>query len=502
MPASILLNPALDTIADLLHDESKMEAAGVASVAVPETIDELRRVMRWHASRSHRITVSASRTGVAGGAVPDEGTHLVSVAALRGVVEIDAVAEPPCVTVLAGTTLSELNAHLAREQPGLVFPVDPTETTASIGGMVSTNASGARSYRFGAMREWVLALEVELASGNTLELRRGREVADGDRLALRDGDAVRVLPVRDIPKPPTKNAIGYAIAPGGDAVDLFVGAEGTLGVVSVVTIRLARMKESRIGALQFFDTPARAFDFVVAVRADASMRTTAIEFLDTRSHELARESGRAEAERVLRLAPDGSCSVFTELAWHDDDELAAIVGRLEDHVAAVGGDVRASIAGATDDELRDVRTFRHLIPERINAIVASRRTRIPGLHKIATDMAVPDSRLAWVYDLYHRRLTSEGLDFAIFGHVGNNHFHVNILPRDERELARAREIYAEFASAVVDAGGSVAAEHGIGRLKKGFLSLQYAQPVLDTMQAIKRWADPDWRLNPGVLLDP
>ena len=113
------------------------------------------------------------------------------------------------------------------------------------------------------------------------------------------------------------------------------------------------------------------------------------------------------------------------------------------------------------------------MPERINATIARRREQHPTLHKIATDMAVEDQDLRWVYDLYTTRLTAAGLDHAIFGHAGNNHFHVNILPRDDAELQRAKAIYAEFAAAIVARGGCVSAEHGIGRIKKHFLPVQY-----------------------------
>ena len=152
--------------------------------------------------------------------------------------------------------------------------------------------------------------------------------------------------------------------------------------------------------------------------------------------------------------------------------------------------------------LKDIRAFRHAVPERINATIAERRQQHPALHKIATDMAVENQHLRWVYDLYSSRLTAAGLDHAIFGHVGNNHFHVNILPKDEQELARAKTIYKEFATALVARGGCVSAEHGIGRIKKAFLPMQYDDDTLATMRAAKRWLDPEWRLNPGVLIDP
>ena len=501
-PAAVRLSPPAEAVGEYLHDESKWSAAQVASLAVPASLAALREVMAWHASRGHVVAVSGSRTGVAGGAVPAEGAHVVSLAALRGVLRVDVDADAPTATVLGGTWLRELTEHLAAHHAGLAFPVDPTEASASIGGLVSTNAGGARSFRFGSMRGWVEGLTVELPSGATLALRRGAARAPDGVLALDDAGARRTLHLAPIPKPATKHAIGYGFGPEGDPIDLWIGAEGTLGVVSTVTLRLLRVRGARLGYLQFFPTVSKAFAFVEAVRAAADVRTTALEFLDARSHALARESGKPAVERVLRDAGAGDCSVFLEVEHGDDAELEAAVERIVALAAAAGGDPGASLAGLDEGALRDIRTFRHAVPERINAIIAQRRAADPSLHKLATDMAVPDEALGWVHARYHERLEAEGLDFAVFGHVGNNHFHVNILPRDAGELARAKACYAELAHAVVARGGSVAAEHGIGRLKKGFLAVQYAPAVLDAFRAVKSWVDPAWRVNPGVLVDP
>jgi D-lactate dehydrogenase (cytochrome) len=501
-PASVRLTPPAADVADLLHDESRMAASAVASVAEPATLDELRRVLRWHADHGHQVTVSGARTGVAGGAVPDAFTHLVSTARLRGVVALDLEARPPVVRVLAGTPLRDLQAYLASHAPGWLLPLDPTEANASIGGMVATNAAGSRGYRFGATRDWVVGLTVELASGRTLTLTRGVDRADGDLVTLEDGDTSRAAHLPAIPKPHTKNSIGYGFAPGGDVLDLFVGSEGTLGVVSEVALRLMPDSESRLAFLQCFATPAQAFAFVTALRDDAGLRTTAIEFLDARSHALARETGKPEVLRVLAKAPPGSCSVFAEFGYDDEAGLEATVERVVAHVEATGGDEAAGLAGVDDHVLHDIRVFRHAVPERINATIAERRRTHPTLHKIATDMAVEDQDLRWVYDLYTSRLTAAGLDHAVFGHAGNNHFHVNILPKDDAELQRAKAIYQEFAAAIVTRGGCVSAEHGIGRIKKHFLPVQYDAATLDTMRTVKTWLDPDWRLNPGVLIDP
>jgi D-lactate dehydrogenase (cytochrome) len=502
VPPAVRLAPAPTEVADLLRDESRLTATGVASVAEPATVDELRQVLRWHAAQRHPITVSGARTGVAGGAVPDPATHLVSTARLRGVIALQLDAPTPTVRALAGTTLRELQAELAARAPGWALPLDPTEAGASVGGMVATNAAGSRAFRFGATRDWVVGLTVELASGRTLQLSRGVDTADGDAVTLVDGDATRTAHLPAIPKPRTKNSIGYGFAPGGDVLDLFIGSEGTLGVVSEVTFRLIPVTESRLAFLQCLATPAQAFALVEALRGDTTLRTTAIEFLDARSHALARETGKPEVARVLAGAPPDSCSVFAEFGYDDEAGLEATIEGVLAHVAAVGGDADAGLAGVEDQVLRDIRAFRHAVPERINALIAQRREHHPALHKIATDMAVEDADLRWVYELYSSRLTAAGLDHAIFGHVGNNHFHVNILPKDEAELLSAKAVYKEFAEALVARGGCVSAEHGIGRIKKPFLPVQYDAATLDAMRTAKRWLDPEWRLNPGVLIDP
>ncbi len=125
-PACVRVAPGDDEIADYLHDESKLASRGVGSLAVPETLDELRQVLAWHAGSGHVVAVSGSRTGVTGGAVPEPGAHVVSLAALRGVLAVDESHDPPTATVLAGTWLSDFTRYLAAHHPTLSFPVDPT----------------------------------------------------------------------------------------------------------------------------------------------------------------------------------------------------------------------------------------------------------------------------------------------------------------------------------------------------------------------------------------
>ncbi|KPK61839.1 MAG: hypothetical protein AMK73_07555 [Planctomycetes bacterium SM23_32] len=149
----------------------------------------------------------------------------------------------------------------------------------------------------------------------------------------------------------------------------------------------------------------------------------------------------------------------------------------------------------------EMKRLRHAVPETVNAIIGRRKIEVPELHKVGTDMAVPDESVGAMMAFYERRLAECGLEHVIFGHIGDGHLHVNVLPRTGGELEQGEELYVEFAREAVRLGGSVAAEHGIGRIKKRFLPIQFGAEHLAAMRAVKAALDPDGILNPGVLFD-
>ena len=158
-------------------------------------------------------------------------------------------------------------------------------------------------------------------------------------------------------------------------------------------------------------------------------------------------------------------------------------------------------AGFDSSDLEAMKAFRHALPERINSIIGHRKLNIPDLTKVGTDMAVPIGALAEMHDEYRQRLEEAHIEYCIFGHIGNSHLHVNILPRSMDELETAYALYTDFARRAVALGGSVAGEHGIGRLKKKFMDIQYNRQELELMKEVKRFFDPEGTLNPGVLYD-
>lgn len=486
------------------RDESKLEGGPASAIAFPKTWQEVSSLLADATSRKISCTISGSRTGVVGGAVCESQGELISLEKLKYLnpvletVEVSGLVSFS-VELGAGVTLRELNQFLSDERPELFFPVDPTEQGASFGGMLATNAAGARSYRFGSIRNWVNWIRVVLGDGTVLEIERGQYLL-GESLQLKVGENLREITLlKEIAKPKTKNSLGYCWGPTVDLIDVFIGSEGTLGVITDIRIKLARCPEQCLYAVCFFGSEDQALKFVSDLDHAQTIHPFAIEFCDSSSLRFVEKSSIASSNRIAGAVKSNHlAAVYTEIPM-TEDTMEEVISTLDQMFLSNGGVEQDCLAGCEDRDLREMKAFRHAIPETINATIARRKQEIPSLHKIATDMAVSKSNRSHIFNYYKSKLEAEELEFAIFGHAGDAHFHVNILPRTVEELSRAKQIYAEFAEEVVGLSGAVSAEHGLGTLKKQFLSKQYDSSIFQEMNRIRSFFDPGRVLSINVL---
>lgn len=480
---AIEIKDLTDGFADYLHDESRREGHA-EKICFPVSADEVVQALEIARSNQWPITVQGGRTGITGGCVP-EGGLILNLSRMNRIGEV----KSGLMTVQPGALLADIRAAVdGIGDPAMFFPSDLTETTASIGGMVANNASGARSFKYGAVRNWIHALEVALPNGEVVELERGVHQAEG--LHFRIGGLDGELPPHLRRCGGVKNAAGYFIEPDMDLVDLFIGAEGTLGVVTSVTIKLLPKPEQMNGLTAFFGSEQRALAFVRFLRAGSPIPPTAIEFFDFHALELLR---RMKAENpafaeLPELKPEYHTAVYFEF---DGEVPDAVIEKADEAVECWFSE--------GEREITALKNVRHAIPESVNMLVGERKKKIPELTKLGTDMSVPDERLGDVMAMYHDGLAEAGLEYVIFGHIGNNHVHVNILPRSMEEFDRGKALYLDWARQVVDWGGSVSAEHGIGKLKTDFLKLMYGEEGIAEMKRIKRLFDPQGMLSPGNL---
>ena len=499
--------------AQYLRDESRLTADRIEAIHFPTTADQVAAAVRSARQAGRRVAVSGARTGITGAAVPLGAEEVISLEYVKPKPVVRRAPGGWVVQVGAGTTLAELSDALShglcdypdgKPKLPVFYPVDSTETSAHLGGTVATNASGARTLFYGPTRDWVEALTVVTADGRILELARGQvRAADGVLVYRREDGTDAVLSVPDLPIPPTKHTAGYLLRRDMDALDLFIGSEGTLGIITGATLRLVEKPANRLFLMQFVDGQRRAVDLVGAVKRHPDLKPLALEYIGPRALKLLRDQGRQTAAylEVERLPGYAGSALYAEIAFRDEAELDAIHEALREALALVGLDPERSWAGFTERDMAEMKRLRHAVPETINALIGQRKRIVPELHKLGTDMAVPDAALGEMMDFYAARLTESGLDYVTFGHIGSGHVHVNILPRSLEELVRAEALYMEFAREAVRLGGSVAAEHGIGRIKKKFLPVQFSAAQIAAMRAVKSALDPAGLLNPGVLFD-
>jgi FAD/FMN-containing dehydrogenase len=430
-------------------------------VIVPADEPGVAAALREASAAAVPVTIAGAGTGVTGGRVP-LGGWVISLEKLTRL-------EIQRGFAIAGAGVLLRDLHSAAQSTGQFYPPDPTETRASIGGTIATNASGARSFQYGATRRWIERLRVVLADGRVLDIGRG-DAIDFDCPA--------------IPLPAvTKNTAGYPLCPGMDWIDLFAGSEGTLGVVTEARLLLLPAPHAVLAGVIFFPHDEAALKAVDDWRTSIPVRM--LEYFDASSLALLRC-------RFPEIPNPARAAILfdQELKFEDDPELDAWMARIENS-GALAEDSWFALSAADRERFR---RFRHSLPELVNDAV-----RRNGALKMNTDYAVPLARNREMLAYYRQRLEEEFPGrYVIFGHIGDAHLHVNIFSSPD-EPQHATDLILEFARKAVELGGTVSAEHGLGKRKAHLLKLQYAPEHIDAMRAVKWRLDPQNLLGRGVL---
>ena len=494
-----------DEIQSFLADSSHVSGGYAEHVLFPETAEDVAEVLRKASRERTPVTISGAGTGTVAGRVPFGGVVLATdrLNRIKAIVHDDrgghAIAE-------SGVILGDFQR--AVEPEGLLYPPDPTERSCFLGGTVATNASGARTFKYGPTRNYVERLKIAFATGDVIDLRRGDLHAGTDgtiTIPLSSGRLVRAtLPTYQMPHV-RKHASGYYVAPGMDVIDLFIGSEGTLGVIMEVEAKLLPKPEGLLSGVVFFESEEKLLAFVreardqslanrgcsPTVREGSSEPTQrvearAIEYFDSESLGFLRQ-------KYQTIPTEATGAIFFEqetTSSTEDSLMTEWLALLERHNAMAD----ESWFATNEADQAGLREFRHALPVLMNEWFARHNQR-----KVSTDMAVPDEAFAGMLRFYQDSLRGGNLRYTIFGHIGDNHVHVNILPRDDDEAKKAHEIYLTFIRRAVDIGGTISAEHGIGKLKREYLRVLYGEEHLREMAALKHAFDPAGILGRGNI---
>ncbi|MGE5143558.1 MAG: FAD-binding oxidoreductase [Acidobacteriota bacterium] len=458
------------------------EGAGIyrivpTAVAIPESVADVQDLVRQAERDGTALVPRGAGSGMPGGNV---GTGLV-VDLSQGfrTLEVD----PRQHTATAGASVTWAQVNDAAGAHGLRLPPDPSSGAfATSGGMVSTNAAGPRTVRFGSVRRWIRALEVVGAGGETRWIRRdtGRQ----ERFTL--GASEREMVARTYPRT-RKHSAGYgldAFAASGDELDLFVGAEGTLGIITTVEWRLDPIPAAVAGlTLGFADLAAlgEAVPFLL------NLNPSAVELLDRTLLAFVAQAGGDVPEGVEGLL----------LVEFEREQPAAALGAVGDAVRGLKHLAHTVETAPDRAGLEQLWKVRRLASPALARLPETRRSL-----QVIEDGCVPVDQLGAYIVALRAAAAAREIPVAIFGHAGDGHVHVNALPDVTRTgwEAGVRSLFDEVTEVQRKLGGCPSGEHGIGRLRAGVLERFLGGDVLRLFAHLQRAYDPRSIFNPGVIL--
>lgn len=468
-----------------------------------------------------RVLPIGAQSSLTGGATPF-GDVVLSTSRLTSM-----TVERDRVRVGAGVPLQTVQDELAKSRRW--FPPVPTYLGAFAGGAVATCAAGAATFKYGSVRQWVEGLTIVLAGGDVLTLSRGQHRASPDGVfEIETSTGIRRVDIPSLPMPDVpKRSAGYHCAPGMDLVDLFIGSEGTLGVIADATFRTAPMPDGMCRALVPVPSEDEAIKLVTDLRAMAEdtwrdgdpngVDIAAIEHIDARSIQIVREDG---IDRKLALAlPSGAAVVLLiDLEVPADPTLWSQLENVRDATAPDSPLVRFCRALDRRDLLDDTEIalpadrvrgaafaeLREAVPAGVNRRVAQAKQADRAISKTAADMIVPFHRFGDMMRACRRLFATRGLDLAVWGHISDGNVHPNVIPRSAADVEQGRHAILELGAIVIEMGGCPLAEHGVGRnpIKQQLLRQLYGDAGIDAMRRIKHSLDPNSSLASGVIFPP
>ncbi len=418
-----------------------------AGVVFPRTTEQVAQCVRAAGEHQVPIVTRGSGTGLSGGSVPRRDSLVLCLAEMNAILDVDA--RNLTLRAQPGVVTQALDEAAARH--GLFYPPDPGSMRVStIGGNVAENSGGLRGLKYGVTRDYVMGLEVVLPDGRVVRL--------GNKCV--------------------KDVAGYSLK------DLFIGSEGTLGIITEVLLKVVPRPEARRTLLALFDRIEDAAEVVSSIIAARIIPCT-LEFLDrvtARSvEEYAHVGLPVDCDAILLMETDG-------------------------HPAAVADEAARMEALARAGGAREVRTARD---EAEGATLASaRRSAFSALARrrpttILEDVTVPRSELAAMVSFVAATAAAHGLEIGTFGHMGDGNLHPTFLTdeRDEAEMQRVHHALDAIVAKTLELGGTITGEHGVGLAKKAWLRRQTGDDTYELMRQIKRTLDPRGLLNPGKIFD-
>lgn len=516
-----------DKIKKFLNDESNIIKGIASKVFYPVSSLEVATVVKEASINNINVTISGAGTGLTGSRVPRDGwiiatDKLISVVEREGE-EINNWKDPETnieykfgliknsndkfIRVPVSMSLSSIQT-LVRSL-GLFYPPDTTEISSFIGGNVATNASGARSFKYGSTRKYVKGLKIVLSNGEIFSLNPD-QLADNNKswiIKINNKDIEINVNSMFEQLNVSKNAVGFPLYKKMPFFEIFIGTEGIFGIITEVVLKLIPKPQNIFSIITYFSTVKDAMELVSFAKGQKIKLQEpiplSVEYFDKNSLKLVKR-------KYPKIPLESIAAVYLE---QDVESIEKIDLFLEFWLNQLEKINYIDSWAETDSKgIQKHKEFRHTLPITVHSIV-----RRNNVSKVGTDFAVPSEKFQEMLDLHYfygdqfsdfqeSRAPILGTDvsFVVYGHIGNDHLHMNFLPRNKIELEKAKELYLNMIKKIVEMKGTVTAEHGVGKKQYGgkpYLYYQIGDIGIKKLKALKEILDPDNILNRGNLFD-
>jgi len=461
---------------DYLSDESRM-VGKADSISFPENEKEILEIVTKMRESNTQVTIQGGKTGIVGAAVPLRG-HILNLSNMKQIKEFIRTCDGGyLLKVEPGITLLELKKAIKKlnVEEELFWPPDPTESSATVGGVASCGAKGMCSYLYGDTKKYIEGIRVVHSDGTVKEIKRGETM----------------IPF---------------LASKMDLIDLYLGGQGMFGILTELVLKLQPKPTEEWGLGFFFSNKEDVFSFVddflkKDFRQDGAS-VAAIEYMDRASIDIIeeRKEGMTKLKELPNIDPEFCAMVYVEIHGMKEAEVVEIAEALMEIAMNHNSDPDKAWAVSGETEVEKLRDFRHAAAESVNFFIESIRQKEPRITKLATDMSLEKASFKSVIMKYEEDINKENLKACIFGHIGGNHLHVNILPRNYEEYKKGIALVEKWAKETVENHGKINNEHGIGKLKRDIFLKTASKEYLEELRRMKKTYDPVGMWNPGNMI--
>lgn len=461
---------------EYLSDESRMIGAA-DSISFPKKEEDITRIITKLKKSNTHITIQGGKTGIVGCAVPIKG-HVLNTSNMNHIKDFIKSSNGECfIKVEPGVSLLELNKEISmlENEEELFWPPDPTEPSATVGGIGSCNARGICSYAYGDAKKYIDQIRVAQSDGIIRDIKRGEK------------------------------SISFANSKI-DLIDVYLGGEGMFGLITELTLKLKPKPKFIWGIAFFFKEKEDVFTFAESlIKSKLQSQESyiaAIEYIDRETIDIIekRKKFMSKLQQIPDVEPESIAMIYVEIHGNREESIEIIAEKLMELAISNNSDPDKAWALSGDIEVEKMKNFRHAAPESVNAFIEEVHQQDLRITKLGTDMSIKNENFCSILTKYETDVRNENLKACIFGHLLENHLHVNILPKDYEEYKRGVALIEKWAEYISLKKGRVVTENGVGKLKKSLFLKTTPLKYIDEIQKIKHMLDPEGIWNPGNMI--